>query len=129
MGTVLICDDEPLVASALARLATRAGLTPIIDTSSQQVVELAKQRRPDVIILDVRQRIDGRDLLASLKRDPETRDIKVVMLSAVEDQFMRRVCLELGAADYEVKPFDGTFMTRIKRLAGDAPLSSDAPAG
>lgn len=114
---VLISDDEPMLVAALSREARRAGLEPVTDTTSD-VVALAQQHQPDVILLDVHQRIDGRDLLASLKRDPRTASVKVVILSAVEDQFMRRTCLELGAEDYAVKPFDPAFLHRVARLAG-----------
>ncbi|AGC48188.1 response regulator [Myxococcus stipitatus DSM 14675] len=114
---VLISDDEPLVVSALAREAKRSGLTCISDTTSERVLELARMHRPAVIILDINQHQDGRDLLAQLKQDPATRDCKVIILSGVEDQFTRHVCFELGADDYEVKPFDPTFMTRVARLA------------
>lgn len=114
---VLISDDEPLIVSALAREAKRSGLTCISDTTSERVLELARQHRPAVIILDINQHQDGRDLLAQLKQDPATRDCKVIILSGVEDQFTRHVCFELGADDYEVKPFDPTFMTRVARLA------------
>lgn len=113
---VLISDDEPMLVSALAREARRVGLEPITDTTSN-VVDVARQHHPDVILLDLRQRIDGRDLLASLKRDPATRNVKVIVLSAEEDQFMRHTCLQLGAADYEVKPFDPAFLRKVARLA------------
>lgn len=114
--TVLISDDEPMLVSALSREARRVGMEPIADTDSD-VVTLARDQQPDVILLDLHQRIDGRDLLARLKQDPATRDLRVVMLSAEEDQFMRHTCLELGADDYEVKPFDPTFLRKVKRLA------------
>lgn len=116
--TVLISDDEPLFVSALARQARWAGMSFIADTTSERVHELARSQRPDVIILDVNQRIDGRDLLAKLKKDPETRDIKVIMLSGHEDQFLRHTCLELGAEDYDVKPFDPCFIAKVARMAG-----------
>lgn len=116
--TILIADDEPGVVAALAREARRAGLSYITDTTSQYVLDLARQHRPAVIILDLKQHVDGRDLLATLKRDPLTRDCKVLILSAIEDQFTRHTCLELGAADYDVKPFDPCFMTKVRRLAG-----------
>ncbi|MFB1481738.1 MULTISPECIES: two-component system response regulator [Corallococcus] len=118
--TVLISDDEPLVVSALAREAKRSGLVCVSDTTSEHVLELARKHRPAVIILDINQHQDGRDLLAQLKKDPVTRDCKVIMLSGVEDQFTRHVCFELGADDYEVKPCDPTFMTRIARMAAAA---------
>ncbi|WNG50396.1 response regulator [Archangium minus] len=115
---ILISDDEPLVVSALSREARRSGLASVADTTSQHVLELARKYRPAVIILDIHQNEDGRDLLAQLKQDPETRECKVIILSGVEDQFTRHVCFELGADAYEVKPFDPTFMTRVARMAG-----------
>lgn len=111
---VLISDDEPTLVAALARAARRVGMETVSDTTSD-VVELARKHQPDVILLDMHQRIDGRDLLQRLKRDPETCAMKVIVLSGVDDQFTRRVCLELGAEDYAVKPFDPTFLHRVAR--------------
>ena len=121
---VLISDDEPLVVSALAREARRSGLASVADTTSRHVMELARRHHPAVIILDIHQPEDGRDLLAQIKQDPLTRDCKVIILTGVEDQFTRHVCFELGADAYEVKPFDHTFMARVARLAG---LSASPP--
>jgi CheY-like chemotaxis protein len=117
---ILISDDEPLLVSALAREGRRSGLTCITDTTSDNVLELARKHRPAVIILDIYQRRDGRDLLTQLKQDPETRDSKVIILSAVEDQHMRHQCFALGADAYEVKPFNVTFMPRIARLVAES---------
>lgn len=115
--TILISDDEPLMVHALAREARRHGLSFISDTTAEHVVELARAHRPSVILLDVNQRIDGRDLLARLKKDPETAGCTVIMLSGRDDQFTRTLCLELGAHDYVAKPLDPTFMTRVARIA------------
>ena len=124
---VLISDDEPLLVNALSREARRVGLQAVSDTTSD-VVSIARAIQPDVIILDIHQRIDGRDLLARLKKDPQTAHLKVVILSANEDQFMRHLCLELGADDYEVKPFDPTFIRRIARIAAVAEGAEEAEA-
>lgn len=113
---ILISDDEPLLVSALSRAARHAGFEPIGDTTSD-VVSLAREHHPDVILLDVHQHVDGRDLLSRLKQDPETRDVTVIILSGIEDQMMRRNCLELGAEDYAVKPFGPVFLNRIARIA------------
>ncbi|HYX90876.1 MAG TPA: response regulator [Myxococcaceae bacterium] len=125
---VLISDDEPLMVSALAREARRHGLHFISDTSSEHVHELALRHRPEVIILDINQHIDGRDLLSRLKKDPNTRDCRVIVLTAIEDQFTRTLCLELGADDYETKPVDSTFMTRVARLARAAAARQSRPS-
>ncbi len=116
---ILISDDDANLVTALSRFARHAGFEVTEDTESE-VVALAKRVHPDLILLDLRQKVDGRDLLASLKRDPETRDIKVVVLSGVEDQFTRRTCLELGAFDYETKPFDPSIGRKLIRLVAMA---------
>lgn len=120
---VLISDDEPLLVAAFARNARMFGLEVISDTTSHQVLELARVHKPRVIVLDIHQHVDGRDLLSRLKKDPETRDCHVIVLTGVEDQFTRHVCFDLGAADYEVKPFDSTFMVKVARLAGVDPYA------
>ena len=123
---VLISDDEPLVVSALARVAKREGLEPVGVARAEELHETAARLQPSVIILDVRQPIDGRDLLSALKADPRTRDITVVVLSAVEDQFVRHTCFELGARDYDVKPFDDGFMRKVLRLLAESGRTSGA---
>ncbi len=115
---ILIADDSPQMVAALARAARREGFEPITDTTSTQVLSLARAHHPGVIVLDVHQAIDGRDLLAQLKADPVTRDIKVVMLSGEEDQLVRHDCLKLGAEDYFTKPLDPLFFRRVQRIAG-----------
>jgi two-component system, OmpR family, response regulator AdeR len=115
---VLISDDEPLVVSALTREARRAGLESICDTTSERTLDLAREHQPAVIILDLAQRVDGRDILQKLKRDPATAHLKVIILSAIGDQYTRQTCLELGALDYELKPFDIRFMAKVARMAG-----------
>lgn len=126
---ILISDDEPLLVAALAREARRSGLTCLTDTTSEHVLELAREHHPAVIILDLLQHLDGRNLLAQLKQDPHTRDCKVVILSAIENQQMRHQCFQLGAHAYEVKPFSATFMPRIARLAAAASSPPAPPVG
>ncbi len=120
LPTVLISDDEPLLVKAIAREARRAGLDPVAVTSPELLHDAAVRLQPSVIVLDIHQRIDGRDLLNHLKHDPRTRHIPVLVLSGDEDQFLRHTCFELGARDYEVKPFDPTFIRKVMRLATES---------
>ncbi|MBL8957327.1 MAG: response regulator [Myxococcaceae bacterium] len=118
---VLISDDDDLVIRSLSRSARHEGLDPVAESDAGQVVEMAKEVLPEVIVLDINQRNhDGRDVLARLKNDPATRDIRVVMLTGVEDQLTRHDCLILGADDYVVKPVDPLFMVRIARKIAEA---------
>lgn len=117
-ATLLFADDSNEMIKALVREAKREGFTTLSDTTSMQVLMLARAHRPDVIVLDVHQNVDGRDLLADLKRDPQTRNIKVVMLSGEEDQITRQQCFHLGAEDYFTKPLDRLFFRRLSKIAG-----------
>lgn len=117
-ATLLFADDSKEMINALVRGAKAEGFTALSDTTSDDVLTLARIHHPDVIVLDVNQKIDGRHLLADLKRDPQTRDIKVVMLSGNEDPRTRHECLDLGAEDYFTKPLDALFFQRLGELAG-----------
>ena len=112
---ILISDDDPMVVSALSRLARKVGVEVIGDTQSG-AHELAKEYQPDLILLDLRQHVDGRDLLAQLKRDETTSHIKVILMSSAEDEWIRRQCLELGAVDFITKPLDVPFYVLVARL-------------
>jgi two-component system, OmpR family, response regulator AdeR len=115
---LLFADDSEEMIAALVRGAKKEGFTTLSDTTSTKVLELAKAHHPDVIVLDLHQAIDGRDLLCDLKSDPETCDIKVVILSAEENQLARHECFSLGAEDYFVKPLDPLFFRRLSQIAG-----------
>ena len=106
------------MVAVLTRQLERLGFHCLSDTSSSRVLDLARSHQPDLIILDMQQPTDGRDLLGRLKKDPATRGLKVLVLSGVEDAFVRQTCMELGAADYELKPFDPRFFNKVSRLAG-----------
>src|SRR5690349_12074372 len=79
---LIISDDDPLVARALARAAQRAGMLVICDLSSQ-VERLALRYKPAIILMDIHQHVNGMQLLERLKKNPETANIKVVMMSGV----------------------------------------------
>ncbi|MBK7859424.1 MAG: response regulator [Archangiaceae bacterium] len=108
--TILISDDDPKLVSVLSRLALAGGFAVIPDLQSN-VVALAEEHHPTLIILDMNQRIDGRILLGALRRHPRLADIPVVVLSG--DDSSRDFCLALGATDFELKPFGSSFIRRI----------------
>jgi two-component system response regulator AdeR len=115
-ATILISDDDPQMLATLERAARRAGLRAICDSSSD-VFTLAKRHRPSTILMDINQNVNGLELLRSLKSDPETRSIRVVMMSAIDSSMRhvltRRDCLQAGADEFELKPLDPDFMTRL----------------
>ena len=117
--TVLISDDDHLLVSSLDRYFRSQGVEVIADLTSN-VVELARAHRPMLIILDLAQCVDGRALLAQLKRDVHTRHIDVFVVTGNTDPFVRARCFQLGALDYFVKPTDDRFFFRCNEYLARA---------
>lgn len=120
---ILISDDEPLLASALARQLKRLQVETETDSTSQ-VVEISERLQPSLIVLDMVQAVSGLELLAALKQNPRTRHLRVLAVSAVEDARLRDACLAQGALGFQVKPFPDNFPRLLAWLA--YPLKADA---
>lgn len=117
---VLFCDDDPIILRSLERLARSYGLEPVTLPHAAEAVAVARREQPDLIVLDLRQQMDGRDVLTALKKDAATRSCRVMMLTGWDDPYTRKTCLELGADDYQLKPFDPLLLRRIARMAQEA---------
>jgi signal transduction histidine kinase/CheY-like chemotaxis protein len=85
-------------------------------------IELAREHRPDLILLDVHlPDLGGAEVLALLRDDPRTRDIPVVVLSADATRAQRAPMLEGGAAAYVTKPIGVTeLLALVDAHLGDA---------
>lgn len=101
---VLVIDDDPDVRELLKRNFASAGMQTIEAKNGEDGLRMAQQQKPDVITLDVMMpKADGWSVLSSLKSDPETADIPVVMVSIVEN---KQLGFSLGAAEYLTKPVE-----------------------
>jgi signal transduction histidine kinase/CheY-like chemotaxis protein len=114
-GVVLYIEDEP-VNQVLVQETLRAcpDIELILADNGREGIALAHRHRPDLVLLDMRlPDMDGPQVLEALRRDPATRDIRVVVLSAgaMSDDIGR--ARAAGATDYWTKPFD------IARLRAD----------
>ncbi|MFQ5576366.1 MAG: GAF domain-containing protein, partial [Anaerolineae bacterium] len=100
---ILVVDDNTDIVDVLKRQLEVEGYNVVTTLNGSQVLELAKQHHPSLITLDIMlDDIDGFEVLAQLKADPETKDIPVVIASVLNDAARRGMAL--GAADYLVKP-------------------------
>jgi len=104
--TVLVVEDEADVAALLRYNLTRAGFRVIISEEGDRGLVLAREKRPDVIVLDLMlPGLTGHEVCHALKGDPNTASIPIVMLTAKGEPHERVKGLELGADDYVTKPF------------------------
>ncbi len=75
--------------------------------SAREGLQKARELMPEVILLDIElDTMDGFEVLAHLKSDPQTQDIAVIFISAVSDTMDRVRGLDLGAVDFIAKPFE-----------------------
>ncbi len=81
---ILIVDDEKDVLMVLEKGLTSEGYSVITASSGNEAIDLAKSRRPDIIILDVLMPgMDGGEVAGKLKDIPETKDIPVIFLTGM----------------------------------------------
>lgn len=101
---VLVIDDDPSVHDILERFLARQGYGVLKAGDGEAGLRLARERSPAAIVLDVKlPDTDGWAVLAALKTDPALTETPVIMLTMVDEP---RKGLDLGVADYLVKPLD-----------------------
>ena len=92
--------------SVLVRILEGSGYRILVARSGAAALDIARQTRPDVILLDVvMPGMGGFEVCRALKREAATSDAIVIFLSALDDVTDKVAGLELGAADYITKPF------------------------
>ncbi|RMH35763.1 MAG: response regulator [Nitrospirae bacterium] len=124
----LIVDDEEAIVDLVRYHLEKEGLTCLSAKDGETALQLAREQRPDLVILDLMlPGIDGLEICRLLRRDPSTATIAIIMLTAKAEEVDRIVGLELGADDYVVKPFSPReLVARIKAVLRRArePVSS-----
>lgn len=106
MSRVLVVDDEPDVL-LLCRLNLEQRGHEVLEAPNGQVaLELARERLPDIVILDLMlPGIDGYEVMRTLRADPDTADLRVLVLTAKSLRADRERSQDLGAAAFLTKPF------------------------
>ena len=101
--TILIVDDEQKIVDLLVHNLGREGYNTIEANDGVSAVEIAKEQRPDLILLDIMlPRLDG---LSVCKKIKNIYNVPILMVTAKDDELDKIVGLELGADDYITKPF------------------------
>ena len=115
---ILVVDDEPDVLELVVyHLEKEAYRVDVADTGDK-ALKMARENLPSLLVLDLMlPGINGLEICRLLKRDPKTRDIPILMLTARASEENRIKGLEFGAHDYVTKPFSPReLVLRIKNL-------------
>jgi CheY-like chemotaxis protein/signal transduction histidine kinase/HAMP domain-containing protein len=100
--TILVVDDEPEMAAMISRYLLQEGYNTLTATSGAEALELAARELPFAITLDIiMPDMDGWEVLQGLKKNIETKEIPVIIVSISED---RGTGFALGAVGYVTKP-------------------------
>ena len=102
-STILVVEDEPTLATAIAQRITAEGWTARVASDGASAVQAASQIKPDLVIMDIMLPImDG---LEATKRIVAERPVPVLILTARDDEADKVIGLGAGADDYMTKPF------------------------
>jgi len=125
LGRVLVVDDDEVIRQLIAVNLTLEGFDVVTAVDGQDCLEKVTEADPDVITLDVMMpRLDGWVTATQLRRNPETADIKVVLITARAQQDDRSRGHQIGVDAYLTKPFDPAEMIRVIRKLAGAPTSA-----
>lgn len=120
MAYVLIVDDEPDLITLLRDQISMLGHEVAVARDGVEGVQLALERRPDVVVTDViMPNMDGPEMLMELRRRPETREVPVIALSALTDARTQARMANLGVVGFLAKPYSLRDLAReIEKAAG-----------
>ncbi|WP_440903073.1 sigma-54-dependent transcriptional regulator [Catenovulum sp. SX2] len=104
-SVVLIVDDQPDNLDVLVNYLADSGLELLVATSGSEALELACERTPDLVLLDVMMpELDGFQVCTQLKVNPNTATTPVIFMSAYSDTARRLEGFKVGAIDFVTKP-------------------------
>jgi phosphoserine phosphatase RsbU/P len=107
IGRVLIVDDDAGNRELLCRRLTRDGHSVIEAGSGRETLEILLKTAVDLVLLDIQMPdLDGYAVLAEAKASATLRHVPIIMVSGFDGQESVARCIEAGAEDYLIKPFD-----------------------
>lgn len=123
MPTIMVVDDDANIRTILKHRFEREDYTVRLAGNGLEALAEVGSQRPDVIILDLMMpQMDGIQFLSHLRRNPQTGDIPVIVLTALGRTPYYETTRQLGAAGLVVKPFSPRQLVEMVREALDSGL-------
>ena len=125
---ILVVDDDPNISRLEQLYLEKENYEVQTAADGNEAIASFSKLPPDLVLLDVM--LPGADGYEVLKTIRKSGNIPVIMVTAKGETFDKVLCLELGADDYIVKPFDGKELTaRVKAVLRRARGSEEEQAG
>lgn len=120
MSTILVVDDTPSEMMLLSEYLRTGGYTVISATSAQEALDKAIQQKPDVIVTDVvMPGMSGFELCRSLKRNPATDKLPIVVCTSKNQEIDRLWGMKQGVDVYLTKPVTREQLIRAVKSVAD----------
>jgi DNA-binding response OmpR family regulator len=118
--TILVADDEEDLRELVTYRLTRSGYQVIGAGDGQEALDLAAERTPDLMVLDVMMpKLDGYELTRRVRAEETLRSIPVILLTARSQESDIDRGFEVGADDYLKKPFNpDELVARVRAVLG-----------
>ncbi|MBN1184743.1 MAG: response regulator [Bacteroidales bacterium] len=112
---ILLVDDSPSNNLLLQNILEEEGYAPITSFDGKNALEIIRKEKPDLVLLDIMMpEIDGFEVLEEIVTNDDTKDIKVIVITARKDPEDRNRAIDLGVIDYIIKPIDIDYL--LKRI-------------
>jgi len=121
---LLIADDSSTIQKVFERAFPSSEFKLFFATNGEEALQKAREVKPDLIIADINMpEKNGLEVCEEVKKDPELRDIPVLLLVGVLDEFDEKDGERVGAAGYMIKPFEATAAVRkVKEVLAQGPV-------
>ena len=118
VSTVLVVDDDKTNTLVLVGQLKSEGYRTQTAANGHEALEAVKRELPDLILLDVMMPgMDGFETAARLKADPRSRNVPIIMVTAISDRESRLAALAAGAEEFLTKPVERTeLLIRVRNL-------------
>ena len=104
MSTVLVVEDSQPAREVVMRILKREGYDVLGAANGVEALDSIQREAPDLVLLDVMMpEMDGMTMLRELRENPETRELPVILLTALSDEARLNKARELGVREYLVK--------------------------
>lgn len=124
--TILIVDDVAEHRFTLKARLEFEGFAVMTAKDGEEALEKIPQTRPDLVLMDVMMPgLNGCQVCLKLRRDPQTRDIPVIMVTAKSQQNDKLLAEDVGANDYITKPFDMNALIEKIRMHMESTQNAD----
>nr|MBN1228199.1 response regulator [Anaerolineae bacterium] len=123
MATILVIDDDSSLLQMMSLMLKRAGHEPILAANGHEGIQMARTHRPDLAVIDVMMPdINGFDVCRTLRGNPGTNQIPLLVLTALAQPEQQDMALESGADDFITKPVTRDDLTRhVDELLASGP--------